>query len=128
MSRTPLTIRTRPTLRTSPAASAMPEELVLEFDSSAQTLSALQAAAYRLIGTASCQIEKADTRWVCRLEANGGRTPAPSHKDALRAHFIDLVTDENLRERIAAKTEPVRNLILALAFGSLAADPPPDAR
>ncbi len=32
-----------------------------------------------------------------------------------------LVADENLRARVAEKTEGVRNVILALAFGSLAA-------
>jgi hypothetical protein len=31
------------------------------------------------------------------------------------------VTDENVREALRAKTEPVRNLILSLSFGSLAA-------
>ena len=44
----------------------------------------------------------------------------PSDLEALRVHFLDLVTDENLRERIAAQTEGVRNVILSLAFGSLA--------
>ena len=36
-------------------------------------------------------------------------------------HFLDLVTDENLREKIAAETNGVRDVILALAFGTLAA-------
>jgi hypothetical protein len=60
-------------------------------------------------------------RLVCRL------TPVSnSHKKVafdsatLKTHFLDLVTDENLRERIAARTEGVRNVILSLAFGSLA--------
>jgi hypothetical protein len=33
-----------------------------------------------------------------------------------------LLADENLRTRVAEKTEGVRNVILALAFGSLAAN------
>jgi hypothetical protein len=41
----------------------------------------------------------------------------------LRVHFLDLVTDENLREKIAAETNGVRDVILALAFGALAAKP-----
>jgi len=41
---------------------------------------------------------------------------------ALREHFLDLVTDENLREKIAAETSGVRNVILALAFGALAGE------
>jgi hypothetical protein len=40
--------------------------------------------------------------------------------EALKIQFLDLVTDENLRERIAERTEGVRNVILSLAFGSLA--------
>ena len=43
------------------------------------------------------------------------------NETALRCTFIDLVTDENLREKIAAETGSVRDVILALAFGSLAA-------
>jgi hypothetical protein len=38
----------------------------------------------------------------------------------LKTRFLDLVTDENLRERITARTDGVRNVILSLAFGSLA--------
>lgn len=91
------------------------DPLAVEFDCAAQSISALHAAAYRLIGTATCEITKVDDRWVCRL------VPARNGASDLRAHFRDLVTDENLRETIAAKTEPTRNLILALAFGHLAA-------
>ena len=99
----------------------MAEEVCVEFDSSIQSLDALSAAAYRLIDIASCQIEKADGRFLCKLTP---RTISPPQKSydlqAIRTHFLDLVTDENVRERISVKTEPVRNLILSLAFGSLA--------
>jgi His-Xaa-Ser system protein HxsD len=91
------------------------EPIAVEFDCVAQSISALRAAAYRLIGTATCEISKVDERWVCRL------VPVGKGASNLRARFVDLVTDENLRETIAAKTEPTRNLILALAFGHLAA-------
>jgi His-Xaa-Ser system protein HxsD len=96
-------------------------DLVVEFGAAVQSLGALQAAAYRLIGTATCEIDQVADRLVCRL------TPVTnSHKKAtfdlapLRTQFLDLVTDENLRERIAARTDGVRNVILSLAFGSLA--------
>jgi His-Xaa-Ser system protein HxsD len=96
-------------------------DLVIEFGAVVQSLGALQAAAYRLIGTATCEIDQVAGRLVCRL------TPvANPHKKAtydsaaLRTHFFDLVTDENLRERIAARTDGVRNVILSLAFGALA--------
>lgn len=90
----------------------------IEFDEAVHSLDALNAAAYRMIGTASCQIDTAGSKFICRLTP----TAAGSDADALRLRFIDLVTDECLRERLAARTEPVRNLILSLAFGALVSD------
>jgi hypothetical protein len=43
-----------------------------------------------------------------------------SDKEAIRTRFLDLVTDENLREKVAAETAGVRDVIIALAFGALA--------
>jgi His-Xaa-Ser system protein HxsD len=96
-------------------------DLVVEFGGAVQSVGALQAAAYRLIGTATCQIDLAADRVTCRLTpVNNPNTKKPSDLDALRIQFLDLVTDENLRERIASRTDGVRNVILSLAFGSLA--------
>lgn len=92
-------------------------EVVVEFAAASQGIAALRAAAYRLIGQASAQIETDGGVHRCRLE------PAPKtriEEPELRARFLDLVTDENLREQIASSTEPTRNVILALAFGALA--------
>jgi His-Xaa-Ser system protein HxsD len=92
-------------------------EVVVEFSAESQLMAALRAAAYRLIGQATCQIETVNGVHRCRLEA----VVKSRLSDAdLRVRFLDLVTDENLREHIAAATEPTRNLILALAFGALA--------
>jgi His-Xaa-Ser system protein HxsD len=89
---------------------------------SIQTLGALEAAAYRLIGTATCQIERINDRFVCHL-TTPIRPPRSGqlNSDSLKVQFLNLVADENLRARVAEKTEGVRNVILALAFGSLAA-------
>jgi hypothetical protein len=95
----------------------MPVEVLVDFDVTTQSLSALNAAAYRLIGLATCQIDRSESRYVCRLSAAGAAEP-----DALRSQYLVLVTDENVRESLRAKTEPVRNLILSLAFGSLASE------
>ena len=96
-------------------------EVAVDFDSSVQSLAALDAAAYRLIGTANCRIDRVEDRYVCRLApaANPHKGAALS-ADVLRERFLNFVTDENLRTRVAEKTEGVRNVILALAFGSLA--------
>lgn len=90
------------------------DPVVVEFDCAVQSIAALRAAAYRMIGSATCTITRADNKWLCRLEAG------PQRSSDLRVQFLDVVTDENLRETIAAKSEPTRNLILALAFGHLA--------
>lgn len=96
-------------------------ELVIEFGATVQSLGALQAAAYRLIGSATCHIDQVADRFVCRLTpVSRTNRKAFADTEALRTHFLQLVADENLRERIAARTDGVRNLILALAFGSLA--------
>jgi His-Xaa-Ser system protein HxsD len=91
----------------------------IEFPAAVQSLDALQAAAYRLIGAATCQIDKTGDRWVCKLTPVSGSKEAPDTA-ALKTRFLDLVTDENLRQQIAHRTEGVRNVILSLAFGSLA--------
>jgi His-Xaa-Ser system protein HxsD len=91
-------------------------EAVVDFDTTTQTLAALHAAAYRLVATATCQIDIIGARYVCRLTATDS-----SDADALRAQYLQLVTDENVRETLRERTQPVRNLILSLAFGSLAA-------
>jgi His-Xaa-Ser system protein HxsD len=90
---------------------------VVDFAAAVQSLGALQAAAYRLIGSATCQIDRTADRWVCKLMPINASRKDP---EALKIQFLDLVTDENLRERIAQRTDGVRNVILSLAFGSLA--------
>lgn len=95
-------------------------DVLIEFPAASQSLAALQAAAYRLIGTATCQVDRTADRWVCKLTSVSGSNKPSQDSEALRIRFLDLVTDENLRERISVRTDGVRNVILSLAFGSLA--------
>jgi His-Xaa-Ser system protein HxsD len=90
-------------------------DVVVDFSKSIQSLGALQEAAYRLISQATCQIDEAGGRYVCRLSPSQPRL----HGDALRSHFLTLVTDENLREKVGRETDRLRDVIVALAFGSL---------
>ena len=100
-----------------------PVGIVVDFNSSIQGLGALDAAAYRLIGIATCQIDRIGDRYVCRvIQSDSSQKRQSLSSDDLRERFLNLVADENLRTRVAEKTEGVRNVILALAFGSLAAD------
>lgn len=110
----------RPMPQAAKANSAPAVETAVDFDSSIQSLGALEAAAYRLIGTATCQIDRVADRYVCRLLANLQHRDK-LQPDDLKERFLNLVADENLRARVAQKTDGVRNVILALAFGSLAA-------
>ncbi|WP_161495448.1 hypothetical protein [Bradyrhizobium sacchari] len=99
---------------------ACPVEAVVEFDSGVQSLGPLEGAAYRLIGTATCQVDRAGDRYVCRLVSSiNPQKGAALNSDELKERFLNLVADENLRARVAEKSEGVRNVILALAFGSL---------
>jgi His-Xaa-Ser system protein HxsD len=95
-------------------------DVLVEFSAGVQSLGALQAAAYRLIGTATCQIDRTADRWVCKLTPVSGAKRISQDSEVLKIQFLDLVTDENLREKIASRTDGVRNVILSLAFGSLA--------
>jgi His-Xaa-Ser system protein HxsD len=106
--------------RTRPLMDVVTSEVLIEFAADVQSLGALQAAAYRLIGRATCQIDRTADRWTCKLSPVGGSRKVPQGPAALKTHFLDLVTDENLRERIALRTDGMRNVILSLAFGSLA--------
>jgi hypothetical protein len=61
-------------------------------------------------------------RFICQLAPTASpQNSRPLSSDDLKERFLNLVADENLRTRVAEKTEGVRNVILALAFGSLAA-------
>jgi His-Xaa-Ser system protein HxsD len=96
--------------------------IAVDFDVSVQSIGALEAAVYRLIGAATCQIDRVSDRYVCRLTPSVSLAKRESLSPGdLRERFLNLVADENLRARVANKTEGVRNVILALAFGSLAA-------
>ena len=93
-------------------------EILVEFDRSTHSIGALREAAYRIIREASCQIDAVGDRYLCRLTPK--QAPVSAGTEDLREHFLDLVTDEILREKVAAETSGVRDVILALAFGALA--------
>jgi His-Xaa-Ser system protein HxsD len=96
------------------------QEILVEFDRVTQGVGALQEAAYRIIDVASCIVETAGDCFVCRLLPKEGVATASLGERGIRLRFIDLVTDENLREKVSAETAGIRNVIVALAFGALA--------
>ena len=109
-----------PQVADAPAGSSV--GIAVDFDSSIQSLGALEAAVYRLIGTATCQIDRDADKFVCRLTPSGPPQRRDSlSSDELKERFLNLVSDENLRARVAERTDGIRKVILALAFGALAA-------
>ena len=112
--------RTRPTAPTIPVRDVSSPEVTVEFDCAIQKIGVLQEAAYRLIALASCVIETAGDRYLCRLLPKDNDVVRGLGAQALRQRFVDLVTDETLREKISTETAGIRDVVLALAFGALA--------
>jgi hypothetical protein len=71
--------------------------IVLSFDASTQELGPLLEAAYCLTAQASCRIEASRDRYLCRLVPKSANPKG----DTLRASFLDLVTDADLRAKVA---------------------------
>ncbi len=91
-------------------------DVIVDFSATVQSLDALKEAAYRVIGQAACHIDESNGRYICRLSPSQSQLQG----DGLRSHFLNLVTDENLREKVNDETRGLRDVIIALAFGSLA--------
>jgi His-Xaa-Ser system protein HxsD len=88
------------------------ESIEVTFDQRTVELDALQRAAYAVAQLMSVEITMSNDTYLCRLFP---RDPAADVREM--AHRIrSEVIDQTLRLRIAAETEPLRNLIFALAF------------
>jgi His-Xaa-Ser system protein HxsD len=87
-------------------------EIALDFDQATVELDALQRSAYAVAGEMTVDIRVSGTEYVCTLFP---RAQDASGED-LKHRFRAEVNDQILRIRIAKETEPLRNLIFALAF------------
>jgi His-Xaa-Ser system protein HxsD len=93
----------------------MPHELEaveISFDASTTGLDALQRAAYAVADLMTVDIRASGTDYTCTLFPRR----AGLDEDTLRHRIRAEVIDQALRLRIAKETEPIRNLIFALAF------------
>ena len=86
--------------------------ITLAFDQAAVNLDALQRSIYALAADMTADIHIAGANYVCTLYP---RRPGAA-EDELKHRFRTEVNDQILRIRIAKDTEPLRNLIFALAF------------
>jgi His-Xaa-Ser system protein HxsD len=88
------------------------ETTEVSFDRETTQLDALHRAAYATADLMTVDITASDDRYVCKLfpRASGADLELLAHR--MRSEVID----QTLRLRIAKETEPLRNLIFALAF------------
>lgn len=91
---------------------ANPETSRVSFDQLTVDLDSLQKAAYALADLMTVDITAAGDRYVCELFPRY----ADADLDVLAHRIRSEVIDQSLRSRIARETEPLRNLIFALAF------------
>ena len=84
----------------------------ITFDQATVGLDALQRAAYAVANLMTVDIATSGGRYVCKLFPREPAADAHELAHRMRAEVID----QTLRIRIAAETEPLRNLIFALAF------------
>jgi His-Xaa-Ser system protein HxsD len=89
-----------------------PEAVVISFDAATTGLDALQRAAYAVADLMTVEIRASGTDYICALFPRRAGLDEDMLKHRIRAEVID----QALRLRIAKETEPIRNLIFALAF------------
>lgn len=92
--------------------SSSADDAEIGFDQATTDLDALQRAAYAVADLMTVDIRASDHEYVCTLFA---RQPGDD-LEALKHRIRSEVIDQTLRQRIARETEPLRNLIFALAF------------
>ena len=94
----------------------MAENVSISFASSIYDAESIQKAAYKSINFITVDIQPFSDNLECSLTANIGVS------DAQFAHSVEEfkkeVLDQQLRLKIKAETEPVRNLILGIAFSN----------
>ena len=92
----------------------MSEQRKLEFDIQVYSIEAAQKAAYRLLKYFTIDIKPNATQIVCTLSSNLGITEESF--DFAIQEFKKNILDEELRLKIRKETEPIRNLVLGIAF------------
>ena len=86
----------------------------LVFDERLYDAQVLQKAAYRSINILTVDITLDGGQLICALSSNIG-VDEPSFVSAIQ-EFKKDVLDYQLRLRLAVETQPIKNLILGLAF------------
>ena len=94
----------------------MTEHMQITFDEKLYNVEAIQKAAYRSLNVFTVDITITDGKINCLLKPN------ISASEAGFAHGVEEfkkdVLDQQLRIKLKAETEPIRNLILGIAFSN----------
>ncbi len=85
----------------------------LQLDSSVYLIEAVEKAAYRFIDRIAVVISKADGHISLAITVDDKHA---ANAEKILADFKKELLDQNLRVKIKAETEPMRNLILAYTF------------
>jgi His-Xaa-Ser system protein HxsD len=88
--------------------------VTLAFDERLYDAQVLQKAAYRSINSLTVDITLSEGQFICVVSSNIG-VDEPSFLSAVQ-EFRKDVLDYQLRHRLNAETQPIKNLILGLAF------------
>jgi His-Xaa-Ser system protein HxsD len=88
------------------------EAVEISFDMSTTELDVLQRAAYAVADLMTVDIRASGEDYICTLFPHRPGLDEDMLKHRIRAEVID----QALRRRIAKETEPIRNLVFALAF------------
>lgn len=92
----------------------MPDHVLVSYEKAMYSAEAIQKAAYRGINHFTLDLETSEDKLLCRLNRN-----IKSSNDAFEysvEEFKKDVLDYQLREKIKLETEPLRNLVLSIAF------------
>ena len=94
----------------------MTEHMQITFDEKSYNVEAIQKAAYRSLNIFTVDISITDGKINCLLQPNIG-TSAAGFAHGVE-EFKKDVLDQQLRIKLKAETEPIRNLILGIAFSN----------
>jgi len=94
----------------------MTEHMQITFDEKSYNVEAIQKAAYRSLNIFTVDISITDGKINCLLQPNIGTSEAGFAHSV--EEFKKDVLDQHLRIKLKAETEPIRNLILGIAFSN----------
>jgi His-Xaa-Ser system protein HxsD len=86
----------------------------VSFDPAVYSLDAVKTACHRFLDRFTSDIELRDGKILCRLSFDAKVSSATA--DGQIENFKREVLDQDLRLKLKAETEPIRNLILAHVF------------